>query len=200
MNIEVMCAYIFFNIGRSTTIGIIIGLVYYLFTKNKSNSISFGIKVSIIVVSLPLIVMFSDDSITGDSSIYEMAIWFSLFPLLFISNKNWKYKIPICVLVPTALLLIYFTDDEYARYYNEVAHSPKGCTIWYIERIYGEVKENDLDDVVDLTYHMGEWLETLNDDELKTFEQVREQWAEEHPYKSERIDEFYSKHRDVIPK
>ena len=195
-----MCDYIFFNIGISTTIGIIIGLVYYLFTKNKSNSISFGIKVSIIVVSLPLIVMFSDDSITGDSSIYSMAIWYSLFPLLFISNKNWKYKIPICVLVPTAILLIYFTSDEYARDYNEIAHSPKGCTIWYIERIYEEVKENDLDDVVDLTYHMGEWLETLNDDELKTFEQVREQWAEEHPYKSERIDEFYSKHRDVIPK
>jgi type III secretory pathway component EscS len=191
---------IFFHIGISTLIGIIIGLVYYLFTKNKSNSISLGIKVSIIVVSAYPIFMFSDNSITGDSSIYIFAIYFSLFPLLFLSSKNRKYKISICVLVPTALLLLYFTSDGYARYYNEVAHSPKGCTIWYIERIYEEVKENDLDDVVDLTCHMGEWLETLNDDELKTFEQVREQWAEEHPYKSERIDEFYSKHRDVIPK
>mgnify|MGYP003303380719 CR=1 FL=1 len=114
---------IFFHIGISTLIGIIIGLVYYLFTKNKSNSISLGIKVSIIVVSAYPIFILSDNSITGDSSIYILAIYFSLFPLLFLSSKNRKYKISICVLVPTALLLLYLTSDGYARYYNDQLHA-----------------------------------------------------------------------------
>ena len=70
--------------------------------------------------------------------------------------------------------------------------------IW--ERIYSAIKDDDLKEVIDITYSMGEWLETLTPEELEQFEAYGSIFEEEHPYKYEVIDDYFRKYRDVIPK
>lgn len=86
------------------------------------------------------------------------------------------------------------------EWYYKTFGDVESCTEWYWEEMYETIKEDDLEAVIDLTYSMREWLETLSEEELITFETTAEKWEEEHPYKAERIEDYFRKHRDEIPK
>ncbi len=85
-------------------------------------------------------------------------------------------------------------------WYNKTFGDVESCTQWYMEKIYSAIKDDDLRGVIDITYSMGEWIETLTPEELEQFETYGSIFEEEHPYKYEVIDNYFRKHRDVIPK
>lgn len=68
------------------------------------------------------------------------------------------------------------------------------------ELFYDAVKDDDLDKVIKISYNVGEWGDDKGEEEREQFEDAMQQWVEENPYKAERIDDYFRKHRDVIPK
>lgn len=68
------------------------------------------------------------------------------------------------------------------------------------ELFYDAVKDDDLDKVIKISYNVGEWGDDKGEEAREQFEDAMQQWAEENPYKAERIDDYFRKHRDVIPK
>ena len=72
--------------------------------------------------------------------------------------------------------------------------------MWYYNELYEAIKDNDLNKVIDITYNMGEWQETLTTEEIQELEAYEAKFEKEHPYKYEVIDDYFRKHRDVMPK
>ena len=68
------------------------------------------------------------------------------------------------------------------------------------ELFYNAVKDDDLDKVIKISYNVGEWGDYKGEEAREQFEDAMQQWVEENPYKAERIDDYFRKHRDVIPK
>ena len=68
------------------------------------------------------------------------------------------------------------------------------------EQYYEATKANNLDKYIAITYGIGEWGDKKSEEERYRFEDAMVKWAKANPYKSDRINEFYRKHREVIPK
>jgi hypothetical protein len=66
--------------------------------------------------------------------------------------------------------------------------------------IYTQIKQDNLDNVITISYNIGEWGDDKSKEEREQFENAMQQWADENPYKAERIEDYFRKHRDVIPK
>lgn len=56
------------------------------------------------------------------------------------------------------------------------------------------------DNVISITYSIGEWGDDKSAAEREQFEHYMQQWADDNPYKAERIEDYHRKHRDEIPK
>ena len=79
-------------------------------------------------------------------------------------------------------------------------NTPEEIANWFAEEVYSAVKADNLDRVIQLCYFVGEWGESASDDERRRFESAGDRWDEQHPYRSERIGEYFRKHRSAIPK
>ena len=66
--------------------------------------------------------------------------------------------------------------------------------------IYTQIKQDNLDNVITISYNIGEWGDDKSKEEREQFENAMQQWVDENPYKAERIEDYFRKHRDVIPK
>ena len=94
----------------------------------------------------------------------------------------------------------YNSNNKLTRSIQQTTQSPEQLAITCCELFYNAVKANDLDKVIAITYGIGEWGDDKSDDERMRFENAMQSWADANPYKAERINDFYKKHRDVIPK
>lgn len=74
------------------------------------------------------------------------------------------------------------------------------CAERYWAMMYNQVKSDNLDNVISITYSIGEWGDNKGEEERERFEDAMQQWVEENPYKAERIEDYFRKHRDEIPK
>ena len=106
----------------------------------------------------------------------------------------------IAGLLVLSLVLTYWLSIDFKCWVNQEMRNTDSYAEWHFEQTYDAVKDDDLDEVKLLTHNLGEWLEVLNEDEMKIYDQTVNKWEEEHPYKFETITVFYQDHHDVLYK
>ena len=106
--------------------------------------------------------------------------------------------VTIIVLLVSITVLSISTSVKLHIY--EMVYNPDNLASHICELFYDAVKDDDLDKVIKISYNVGEWGDDKGEEEREQFEDAMQQWAEENPYKAERIDDYFRKHRDVIPK
>ena len=97
-------------------------------------------------------------------------------------------------------VLTYWLSIDFKCWVNQKIRYTDSYAEWHLEQIYDAVKDDDLDEVKHLTHNMGEWLEVLNEDEKKIFDQTVQKWEKKHPYRFGTIEDFYRDHHDVLDK
>lgn len=60
----------------------------------------------------------------------------------------------------------------------------------YCEMLYVQVKNDDYENIVDITHSMDEWLDKLSEKDRKIVEMTYNSWCEEHPYKGAIVNDY----------
>lgn len=131
---------------------------------------------------------------------FSCSIGFWVYEILKSSSKSRIriYDIICSILLSTPIVLFIFSIDARC-WFNDLLPIKK-CAERYCEMIYTQIKQDNLDNVITISYNIGEWGDDKSKEEREQFENAMQQWADENPYKAERIEDYFRKHRDVIPK
>jgi hypothetical protein len=89
--------------------------------------------------------------------------------------------------------IVYFTVTDFACYVNETIKPVELCTEWYAKEAYNAAKEEDADEFKDIMHNWNEWIETLDDAQLKRMAYTLSSWAREHKYKCSVMYKFENK-------
>lgn len=110
-----------------------------------------------------------------------------------------KFSLILCIILLLSITVISISISTklwvYEKVYNHDDYASRIC-----ELFYDAIKDDNLDKVIKISYNIGEWGDDKSKEEREQFENAMKQWADENPYKAERIEDYFRKHRDVIPK
>ena len=119
----------------------------------------------------------------GGSVVYHEEIW-GVILTFFVCVVVWTYTLSI---------------DAKCWFHDGLLSTEKNTTT-YMEMLYKQVKDNDVEDATAIVDNFGEWLETLESDEERELVRVTvRQYYETHVYQKGRVTTFYKKHQDELP-
>ncbi|MBQ5812172.1 hypothetical protein IIW29_01190 [Candidatus Saccharibacteria bacterium] len=121
-------------------------------------------------------------ALTGIFIVDEDNDWgFSAFIACFISTFVWIYTLSI---------------DVKCKVHNKILPIERN-TIVYMEMLYKQAKDNDVEDANAVIDNFGEWIETLQSEkEYELVETTLKKYFDTHEYQGERLENFFEKHQD----
>ena len=114
-------------------------------------------------------------------------------------DKSELLSYPLTLTVCIIVWLYTFSIDVKCWFHNGLLSTEKNTTT-YIEMLYNQAKDNDIEDSIIICDNFGEWLETLEDEqEVEVVKETIRQYFKTHKYQEYRLDTFYEKHQDELP-
>lgn len=97
------------------------------------------------------------------------------------------------------MTIVYYSCIDYRCWVNEGLLPEYWCAEEYVDMMYEEVKDDDIQDFIRVNLNLIEWMPNEEDNNFNTRKEYFESYVERHKAKADVIEKYAKMHKDKLP-